>query len=595
VTDSKRTLTACLLLFAITALAYAGTWGHGFVNYDDQDTIVNLMLIRDLGDVSAFFEPVVRRGLPEYMPLKNLSYAIDYALFGLSPAGFRIQQQLWYGLCVLLFFFWSRVVLSRIELAAPYVSWLAFAAAALFALHPSHVESVTWLSGRKDVLSGAAMLIALRCAQLEGAAGLVLALLSTLIALLSKPMAVVLPALFVLQDWVGAGAPGRSIRGRRTLYALSLLLCAAFAAFYIDLVGSHREDANPPPYNSFAGPAWLRWGQQYLVFLRLATLPTGLVPRLPASLLDSDLVSLRALAGLLLLLFLVAGGVYCIRRRSSWLLPLGLFTIPLLPIVASPPWHQYVGGRYLFLSVAGVCLAFAIGWAALVRLAPRLQPIATLTLLLIGCCWGALTLEYNASWRSGSTLWERAARVYPDFSELHSLAAGAHVLEGRPDLALRSLSSCLKIDPREPKCLAAAGELLLPVDPEQGEAMLRTALEHDHKNEVATVLARHLMRTGRAGEGLHLYERSLDGTAVKAENLALLVRLALAAGKETKARHYVRDLVRAAAVNHPGSPAPIEVVHNVAAELGDAKLAATVEQVAQSCRRSDCFARGMGW
>src|SRR6476661_8849 len=126
VTDSSRPARArrrtpwealCLLTCAL--LPYQGTWGHRFVNYDDGYTIVDMPLIRALSlrALPAFFRPDVYPHLHEYMPLKNLSYAFDYALFGLSPAGYHLQQQLWYALSVLVLWLWLRALLHALATA----------------------------------------------------------------------------------------------------------------------------------------------------------------------------------------------------------------------------------------------------------------------------------------------------------------------------------------------------------------------------------------------------------------------------------------------------------------------------------------------
>src|SRR4051812_28099639 len=99
-----RAVAPWLLLVASVA-PYVGTWSHGFINYDDDSTICDLSLIRrlDLPTLREIFRPQIHPNLPEYMPLKNLSYAVDYALFGLHAPGFRVQQQCWYVVSVVLF------------------------------------------------------------------------------------------------------------------------------------------------------------------------------------------------------------------------------------------------------------------------------------------------------------------------------------------------------------------------------------------------------------------------------------------------------------------------------------------------------------
>ena len=105
-----------------------------------------------------------------------------------------------------------------------------------------------------------------------------------------------------------------------------------------------------------------------------------------------------------------------------------------------------------------------------------------------------------------------------------------------------------------------------------------------------------MLADGRAALALPLYERALSGKGANTGSFNLLVRLSLAAQRPAKALEYCQHMVRAAAVNHPGSPAPIAQLRFVARTLDDAALAERVERaVGRGCTRSDCFRTHMGW
>jgi hypothetical protein len=110
----KRML-ASFALGMCALLPYLHTLGYGFINYDDPATILELPLIRELSwaALPRFFAPDVYAHLPEYMPLKNLSYALDYALFGLHAPGYRMQQLGWFMLSVLGTHAWLRRLLDH--------------------------------------------------------------------------------------------------------------------------------------------------------------------------------------------------------------------------------------------------------------------------------------------------------------------------------------------------------------------------------------------------------------------------------------------------------------------------------------------------
>jgi hypothetical protein len=276
-----------LLLAAASLLPYLHTLGFGFIGYDDPVAIVNLPLIRSLAwsQLPRFFAPDIYAHLPEYMPLKNLSYALDYALFGLWAPGYRAQQQLWFIVSVWFTFAWLAQLLAAAAergrlggVSAQRALPLAAAASLLFAVHPLHVESVTWLSGRKDLLCGAFMAAALWAGlrfQLGGRARWAWACLGACaLALLSKPTAVVLPALLALQDfWI---APKAWLRARWPLHASALTLCGGFAFAYRQLTQLHAGAANPA--DLYPGPLWLRVAEQLRADLALALSPDPLLP-----------------------------------------------------------------------------------------------------------------------------------------------------------------------------------------------------------------------------------------------------------------------------------------------------------------------------
>lgn len=599
-------------LVAAALVPYLGTWAHGFVDYDDGSAILGLPLIRtlNLASLPAFFRPDVYAGLPEYMPLKNLSYAVDYALFGLSAPGFRVQQQLWYVAAVVLTFVWLRAVLARLAhhgtlgLPAASAPTLALVTVVLFAVHPAHVESVTWLSGRKDVLCGAFMPAALVVA-LAWSGGspardpwrLAGALALTALALLSKPMAIVLPVLFLLQDRVCADPATRTrslVRERAALYAGSAVLCLAFAALYQSLTRLLASKAGDPSA-IYAGPDWARWGQQLGAFAWLSWFPTKLVPVYPPELLDPNLASWRVAAGLAWLAVLAAGALWGMRRSPPLLLAIGLFVVPVLPIVARPVWNQYVANRYLFHAVLGTTFALTWGAARLLQARPRLRPVIALACVGLVGAWTFTTVDYNRAWRDGSTLWRHALAVYPRFTRLHEFAASAALQEGRMDDALGFLGRCVEIAPDDATCAGMLGGVLLQPDPAAGEALLRRALPGDREGIAHLRLAQHLAHTGRAHEAVALYEHFLHGRTPAVANISALVGLTLADHQLDKALAYARAAVVASALNHAASPPPVDTVLRVARARGDTALEQRVQAAGVACARSDCFKQRLGW
>jgi protein O-mannosyl-transferase len=603
-----------LVLVACALIPYAGTWSYGFVDYDDVVTIVDMPLIRELSwrTLPNFFRPDVYPGLHEYAPLKNLSFAVDYALAGLSPGAMRVQQQLWYVLNVLLLWGWLRMVLralaahGRLGLSRGQSEALAFATALLFALHPVHVESVTWLTGRKDVLAGAFMMATLLTAlRWQPVAGrprpgmLVAAWLCCALALLSKQIAMVLPLLLFLQDYVCGESSGRlttQLRQRAPLYLGTALLCAASSALYFTILAPPGIGiTDDTAARLYTGAAYARWGQQLLLFASLSLWPSQLAPYYPSDLLDPALLSMRGALGAGALALSGAATAWAWRRRHPLLLPLGLFSIPLLPVLIAPQWAQYVAGRYLHTAVAGLLLALAWAGACIATWQPRLRGLVAGAGVLLALALALNTLTYNRTWRDSVALWQGAIDVYPRFTDYYPRAARAAFLQGKHELALATLYACVEIDEGDGPCNALLGRLLLPIRPDEAERRLARALPNDRDGEAHLALALHLAATGKPADAVKLYERWLNGKFASQSQVEGLGWLALEAKQYRKAYDAVQQTVRAGALNHPAGSPPRKLLLAMADARGDAAWSAKLQDALASCNRVDCVRQRLGW
>jgi hypothetical protein len=609
-------------LAAAAVLPYLHTLQFGFINYDDAFAIVNLPIIRDLSwrSLPRFFVPDIYDGLYEYMPLKNLSYAVDAALVGTSAPAFRPQQIFWYVASVLGAYAWLRVLLrrlaelGRLELTSENAEWLAFGTSLLFALHPAHVESVTWLSGRKDVLSGAFMLAALGCgavysvrvARQDATHGVrawpycAASLGCVALALLSKPTAVMTAPLLLAQEFWLAPTDALTLEQRRArlrsrawLHVPAWFMTLGFALIYERVAGKFAGPPLPEAGNVVPNVV-VRLGEQLARALQLVLSPSALTPIVPDHLFDAALFSLAAMLGyasIILLAAVFAGGA---RRRHPLSLAIVLFVVPIMPSIIRPVWGQYVAGRYLFHALIGPTLALV--WLGLRALEhrPRVRvPLiaAASTLPLI---WAGGTIAYNSAFRSSDALWAYAIGVDPQFPRFYDLAARAALMRGDADYAQAVLKSCVEAVPKATECAAPLGGLLLRTDPKRGEARLLQVLPHDRSGTAHLRLAQHWSQHGRTREALALYESWLNGKTTGPDQLGALVDLAIADGQLVKAREYLRRLVAAASVMQPATPPRTREIARAAERAGDPAMAEQVRAAADRCNRSDCLAAALG-
>src|SRR5947207_7959837 len=188
---------ACLALVAITWLVFGQTLQHDFVDFDDNVYVYqNPVITRGLsvdGVLTAFTHPHARN----WHPLTTISHMLDCQLFGLKARGHHFTNVLLHTIAVLLLFF----VLKQMTGAF----WPSAFVASLFAIHPLHVESVAWVSERKDVLSAVFFMLTLgayvRYVHKPSVARYVTVALFFALGLMSKPMLVTLPFVLLLLDY----------------------------------------------------------------------------------------------------------------------------------------------------------------------------------------------------------------------------------------------------------------------------------------------------------------------------------------------------------------------------------------------------------
>lgn len=247
----KARLAGGLILLLATFAAYSPALRAGFV-WDDDDYVENNAALRTLDGLRRiWFEP---GAVAQYYPLTYTSFWIEYQLWGLNPAGYHVVNILLHGVNALLF--WR--VLRRIGMPG---AWIA---AALFALHPVHVESVAWITERKNLLAGAFYLLSalafVRFVGLDGAAepgrrarGYVASLAAFVAALLSKTASCTLPgALLLLVYWKRADSMSRRDWVRTIALLIPFFVIGVLAGLGTIVmershVGAEGEEWSRPP------------------------------------------------------------------------------------------------------------------------------------------------------------------------------------------------------------------------------------------------------------------------------------------------------------------------------------------------------------
>lgn len=425
---SRRTPTGALAgswpylaAFAAAVAVFGPTLRYELLNWDDTVYVVQNPWIRALTwrNVEFLF---THPYFSNYLPLHLLSYALDYRLWGLTPFGFHLSSVLLHGVNAAL----SVLVVRRLTGSMP----IAILAGILFAVHPSHVESVAWVSSRKDLLSMAFLLLSLAAygrARTGGGLSPVPYAISVgffAMGLLSKVSAVVLPAFLLLLDFMPERRESR-VRPMRWTAALASKIPYGLLGIALVVVNNQAQVKAAAPYAHEPLRYLMVKGHAVWNYLGLlAGLRSGSpdydLPRMGTGPLDAA----RELGGLAILP--AAAFLLWKRKRRVESLGVSWIFLMLLPAVLFP-LVTYMADRYLYAPSLGFCwvaAALVVQVGGLER--PRRSRSRTAGALaaagLVLAAFTARTLQYSGVWRSSDTLWTYAVTKSRDYRVYNNLA-----------------------------------------------------------------------------------------------------------------------------------------------------------------------------
>jgi tetratricopeptide (TPR) repeat protein len=468
-------------LAVLTLVTFSPVLQCGFVDFDDPEYVAA--------------NPQVQAGLTaqglawawgaehsaNWHPLTWMSLMLDAQLYGLRPWGFHLTNLLLHAVNTLLLF----AALRRMTGAR----WRSAVVAGLFALHPLHVESVAWVSERKDVLSiffGLAALCAYPAYARTPTVGRYLVVLLLLaLSLLAKPMLVTLPALLLLLDYwpLGRWQPGAARRLVLEKVPLAALcLASACVTLWAQSHGKALSGLAIYPLPGRVANALI----SYLAYLRQALLPTDLAVFYPYPYLRESIGMAEAAGAAIALGGLTAAAQYWARRRPYLAVGWLWYLIALLPVIGlSQVGAQARADRYTYFPLVGVFLLLTWGAAEVAGHVRRADLAGALAAVVLACC-AMLSWAQAHVWRDAVTLWadaiEHTSHNWLAYNHLGRLLQQ----QGRQHEALRYFQDRLKQEPTDADILTQIGLAVLDLDrPKEAEEYLQRALKYDHEHDLA--------------------------------------------------------------------------------------------------------------
>lgn len=539
----QRPWFPAILLASMTLLLYGRSVTFDFVNFDDPAYVYeNPDLQRGLsfeGLRYAFTTPEVGN----YGPIVLISFLAEYELAGYDPRVYHATNAVFHiANAVLLLLILSRLTGQR---------WRAFVVAALFAVHPLHVESVAWVSERKDVLSAFFWVLAMGAyvgyARKLTSARYVLVAASLLMSLLAKPMAVTLPfALLLLDFWPLRRA--RLVRGDLRRWGglfvekLPLLMVAvlfsALAVFTQRSAGA-LSDVHAPPI----GERILNALASYGTYLFQTVWPFGLAVFYPP--LPQDLLWKRAAIGAIAVIVITITAIAARRRHpyalAGWLWYLGVL-VPVIGLVQVGA--QAHADRYMYLPQIGLFIAIVWTAANLLSLVPWRR--AARFGLALGACVACVAISWRQLeyWRSSQTLFAHALDVTTGNARAHDYYGQALLEAGYTEEAIVQFSQAIRFESGNPQPrynLAVAYRDLGDHRRAQEEALEAVNIAPEYAPALF-MLGTLALNDGRLPEAIGYYERAV---AVRPDYVDALINLGVAQAQAQRLDEAERALERA--------------------------------------------------
>ena len=462
-----RRVLVCLLLAAVTVAVYWRVAGYDFINIDDHVYFgENQHVLAGLTwrNVAWAFHTTLDAS---WYPLSWLSFMLDAELFGRSPAGPHLMNvALHVANAILLLLLLERLTGSF---------WRSAFVAGLFALHPVHVESVAWVSERKDVLStlfGLLTLLVYTRFAATAAKGFRravptygLTLLLFALSLLSKPMLVTLPFVMLLLDYWPLRrlevqhVPGRPSRLPRLLLEKVPFLLLSIVSSIITVI-VHKQAGAIASLGSVSTTARVENAfVSYARYLGQIVWPAGLgMPYLHPRHWSLGPVSL----GVALVVGVSAAALWLGRRRPYLLVGWFWFLGTLVPVIGLIQWgNQSMADRFMYVPSIGLFIMLAWGLGAMLgqrRWSPTAIGSAALLVLL------ALALRARDQvgyWRDSETFFRHTIAVTTGNYVAYDCLGSALDRKGKQAEALRYLSESVRLQPRYPEAQYDLGTALM--------------------------------------------------------------------------------------------------------------------------------------
>jgi len=437
----RKRLIVYVVLVLVTLAVYWQVNHFDFVNIDDDRYVTGHTQV-----MAGFTPDTVRWALVTmdvdgmWHPLVWLSFLLDHQLFGLHAGGYHLTN--------LIFHILSALLLFRLLQRMTKDIWPSAFVAALFALHPLHVESVAWIAERKDVLSAFFWMLTL-CLYVyyteKPALGRYLPVIfSFFLALLSKPMVVTLPLILILLDYWPLGRfaskKGGLILWQLKEKSLFLVLSAVFSI--ITVYGQH-------------GASYIK---NIPLSMRLANIPVSLAAYLEKTFLPhamtvfypfpAQIPAWQVIGASALILLITVAAVVTAKRLPYLFTGWFWFAVTIAPVSGIiQSGEQAMADRYHYLPSIGIAVVMAWGISSLVKSGEVKRKILFPAGIIFLAVMAVLSWRQCGYWKNSYELWNHALSVTQDNYLAHDSMGQVMAAQGEFKKAVGHFDAAVTIVP----------------------------------------------------------------------------------------------------------------------------------------------------
>lgn len=431
-------------LVVLVAIVFAQVWKHEFLNYDDPQFVFFNEAVRNADFKWAFTSTSLT-----WLPLTWISYMLDFRIFGLQPGGYLIMNVLYHAVATCFLF----AAMRRMTAA----TWPSAFVAAIFAIHPAHVESVAWIAERKDVLS---TLFAILALFFYARRKIWLTAAMMALSLMAKQTYVTLPFILLLLDYWPLGRLGGarraplpdSARGAATAVGahgvrpngFGPLLIEKLPLFVLTVAGSIAAVAGQVGIQSVSStsliPVARRVANAFVAYAKYTGkmfLPVRLAVLYPLV----PVAAWKAVAGVVFFL-LVTGAAIVLRKRAPYFLVGWLWFVgALVPVIGLIQiGGQAMADRYTYFAFIGLTIAAVWGAMAL----PVSQHALARTAAVVLVIFAAMAWRQVGYWKNCDTLFSHTIAITGD-NAIAEYSLGQYLQFSDPKRALPHLQRAIDL------------------------------------------------------------------------------------------------------------------------------------------------------